>query len=149
EVGISGTLTVSGTVQDDHGISSIKLKIDDGNWNTVEWKEAVIGEDMEWSYDIDLAALDAGEHTIRVKVVDMGGQYSVTDVEITLTEANGDTDGDGKAAEDKEGVLLFGILIPPVMLVGVLLMAIALISLALLLARRRRYKRPSGYQRTI
>jgi parallel beta-helix repeat protein len=63
---LTGTVTVSGTANDDRGISGIEIRVDEGSYSAVT-------RSTTWSATVDTAGVADGAHTIAVRALDQAG----------------------------------------------------------------------------
>ena len=64
---VGSTLNIVGTCSDDDAVASVELKIDDGEYKTVDGTEF-------WSYYLEVKDIPDGEHTVTVRGVDSNGK---------------------------------------------------------------------------
>ncbi len=75
---VSGTITIKGTVSDVDGeVIKIEIQIDDDEWKKIEGT-------TDWSFELDTTKLSNGKHTLRIKVYDNEGEYTLETLNFTV-----------------------------------------------------------------
>lgn len=74
---VGGMLTVSGTAQDNVGLSKVEIQIDGGTFNLASGLSL-------WIYPFNTAALPDGSHMITAKATDSGGNITLTAITINV-----------------------------------------------------------------
>jgi len=94
---VSGTVTISGTLDDDL-VDAVEVQIDDLGWNTANLLES--RGSREWYYDWDSTDVDDGDHTIYIR--SMIGDTPSEEVSLAVTVDNVDDDAEGEAEAESE-----------------------------------------------
>lgn len=89
---------VSGTASDDAGVTQVEVRIDGGEWTTMD-------DIHQWTFNVKVKDLKVGEHTLEVRAYD-GDQYSDT-TSVTF-----------KVEKEEESPALGGVFVLLAMLVG-------------------------------
>ncbi len=76
---VSGTVTISGTAQDNDALTKVSIKIDTGNF-------ILLSGLTDWSFDLDTLALSNGLHSVTVRAED--ANFNTADASLSLNVQN-------------------------------------------------------------
>ena len=74
---VTGTLIIGGESRDNTFVTQIDISVDNGAWQEAEGVET-------WTYSWDTSALSEGNHTIRARATDAGGNVETSFASVTV-----------------------------------------------------------------
>jgi hypothetical protein len=81
--GVSGTIEITGTADDNASVATVEVRIDDGAYDLASGT-------TNWSYTWDTTTVPDGEHTITAKATDTSGNIEVAQVSVNVLNAGGE-----------------------------------------------------------
>jgi hypothetical protein len=112
------TVLIKGTAFDAQDTPTIELRIDEGDWTSLQADDQSMSGTLSWNYDWDVAEL-SGEHTIEARVTDGDGNVQQVSHKVFVENTN--------VSEEKESSSLF-LPILAIILVIILLLAFMFIK---------------------
>lgn len=76
--GVTGTITISGTSADNSAVANVKVKIDNGTYQSATGT-------TNWSFSLNTATLSDGVHTITAQVTDDQSNTATSAVSVTVS----------------------------------------------------------------
>ncbi len=81
--GAGRTAALAGTAKAGVPIAGVDYRVDEGEWTSTQVEDGIFDGETE-AFTITTAALEAGEHTIEVRVVDAAGNHAEVKRKVTI-----------------------------------------------------------------